>query len=70
MADEYKYVMVSPAGNEHPTNDESYRYRLLSQGYTEKGGDPSEEVPQAQSGQPETGEPKQEPKPQKASGKT
>ena len=36
---EYKYVLVSPAGKEHPTDDEVYRTRLLAMGYTEKQQD-------------------------------
>lgn len=54
MAEEYAYTLVSPAGNEHHTNDETYRYRLLSQGYTEKTPRPeAEDVPRTQAAQPE-----------------
>ncbi|MCA1671185.1 MAG: hypothetical protein LC799_02900 [Actinobacteria bacterium] len=57
----HKYVMVSPAGNEHPTDDEVYRTRLLTLGYSEKpqdddaaqeqgsaGQEPAREVPPAE----------------------
>jgi hypothetical protein len=46
---DYKYTLVSPDGNDHPTNDESYRYRLLSKGYRDKNPDAEpESVPQTQ----------------------
>lgn len=36
MANKPAFVLVSPDGNEYPTNSLVYRQRLLARGYTDK----------------------------------